>query len=274
MLKTRIITAIFLLLGLFGVVFFASVKLWALMCLVLALLGIREWSSFVPLTAPFSYVYMATAVVIGASIFMLPFTAYAEYQNTVTLLLLGSASFFWIVVAPIWLIRKKAFQSRFLMSGLGLLLIIATWQSFVGLRAISPWLLLGIIGAVSIADSSAYFAGKRFGRRKLAPDISPGKTWEGVYGAMLGVSLYGVIICYSQGYSFWLIISLWLLVVLSIIGDLIESLLKRKAGLKDSGKLLPGHGGILDRIDGLLPTLTVTLFCIYLPLFNGFGLSH
>lgn len=274
MLKTRIITAIFLLLGLFAVVFFASVKLWALLCLLLALLGIREWSSFVPLSTPFSYVYLASAFVLGLGIFMLPYTSYAEYQNIVILLLLGSASFFWIVVAPIWLIRKKAFQSRLAMSSLGLLLIIATWQSFVGLRAISPWLLLGIIIGVSLADSSAYFAGKLFGRRKLAPEISPGKTWEGVYGAIVGVSVYGAILCYSQGFSLWLIIALWLLVVLSIIGDLIESLLKRKAGLKDSGKLLPGHGGILDRIDGLLPTLTVALFCIYLPLFNGFGLSH
>ena len=119
MLKTRIITAIFLLLGLFAVVFFASVKLWALLCLLLALLGIREWSSFVPLSTPFSYVYLASAFVLGLGIFMLPYTSYAEYQNIVILLLLGSASFFWIVVAPIWLIRKKAFQSRLAMSSLG-----------------------------------------------------------------------------------------------------------------------------------------------------------
>lgn len=274
MLKTRIITAVFLLLGLFALVFFAPVKLWALICLGLALLAIREWSGFVTIKTPHNYAYLLLALLIGISIFILPDSTLHGYQNFLILLLLGCASFFWIVIAPVWLIRNKAFNNRFVMAALGLLLIMATWQALVGLRAISPWLLLGIVVAVSIADSAAYFAGKRFGRRKLAPEISPGKTWEGVYGALFGVTIYGIVLCYSQGYSFWLIVSLWLLVVLSIVGDLIESLLKRKAGLKDSGTLLPGHGGVLDRIDGLLPTLTVTLFCIYLPLFNGFGLNR
>jgi phosphatidate cytidylyltransferase len=122
---------------------------------------------------------------------------------------------------------------------------------------------------VSIADSAAYFAGKRFGRHKLAPEISPGKTWEGVAGAVVAITLYGAVLCYLKQYSLWLIVGLWLIVVLSIMGDLVESLLKRQAGLKDSGQLLPGHGGILDRIDGLIPTLVITLFCIYLPLFTG-----
>lgn len=274
MLKTRIITAVFLLLGLFALVFFAPVKLWTLICLGLALLALREWSGFVALKASQNYAYLLLALIIGVCVFVLPDSTYRDYHNLMILLLLGCASLFWIVIAPVWLIRNRAFNNRFIMAALGLLLIMATWQALVGLRAISPWLLLGIVVAVSIADSAAYFAGKRFGRRKLAPEISPGKTWEGVYGAIFGVTIYGVVLCYSQGYSFWLIISLWLLVVLSIIGDLIESLLKRKAGLKDSGALLPGHGGVLDRIDGLLPTLTVTLFCIYLPLFNGFGLNR
>ncbi|MEK9939613.1 MAG: phosphatidate cytidylyltransferase, partial [Methylotenera sp.] len=88
----------------------------------------------------------------------------------------------------------------------------------------------------------------RFGKHKLAPEISPGKTWEGVYGALAAVTLYGAILCYTQNFSFWLIVSLWMLVALSVIGDLIESLMKRKAGVKDSGTLLPGHGGVLDRI--------------------------
>jgi phosphatidate cytidylyltransferase len=274
MLKTRIITAVLLLLGLFALVFFAPVKLWAFICLVLTLLALREWSGFIALNELHNYSFMLLALIFGASILMSPESTYGQYQNVVTLFLLGFASFFWIVIAPVWLLRNKVFNNRFIMAALGLLLIIATTQALVGLRAISPWLLLGIVVAVSIADSCAYFAGKRFGKRKLAAEISPGKTWEGVYGAILGVTIYGIVLCYSQGYSFWLIISLWLLVVLSIIGDLIESLLKRKAGLKDSGALLPGHGGILDRIDGLLPTLTVTLFCIYLPLFSGFGLNR
>ena len=156
------------------------------------------------------------------------------------------------------------------MSILGLFLIFATWIALVGLHAINPLLLLGTIATVSIADSAAYFAGKRFGRHKLAPEISPGKTWEGVFGALFAVTVYGIVLCYYRQFSPWLIVCLWLLVVLSIIGDLVESLLKRKADLKDSGQLLPGHGGILDRIDGLMPTLPITLFFIYLPLLTGF----
>jgi phosphatidate cytidylyltransferase len=274
MLKTRIITAVFLMLGLFSLVFFAPVKLWAVACLVLMWLAVREWSNFIALNSPYNHAYSAMALAIGIGLFMMPGTLLAEYQNLAQLLLLGCASFFWVVIAPVWLVRNKTLNSRYVMAALGLLLIIATWLALVGLRAISPWLLLGVIVAVSIADSAAYFAGKRFGRHKLAPEISPGKTWEGVYGALIGVTLYGLVLCYSQGFSFWLIVSLWMLVVLSIIGDLIESLMKRKAGLKDSGTLLPGHGGVLDRIDGLLPTLTVTLFCFYLALFNGFGLGQ
>lgn len=274
MLKTRIITAIFLLTGVLALVFLAPIKLWAFACLVLAWLAVREWSNLIGIQAWHKRAYVIAFLLVGVGVIVLPYTLFAAYQNLVRIVLLGCASFFWIVIAPIWLIRNATLNSKLLMAGLGWLLLMATCVASLGLREISPWLLLGIILTVSIADSAAYFAGKRFGRHKLAPDISPGKTWEGVYGAVLAVTLYGLVLCYSQGYSFWLIMSLWMLVALSVIGDLIESLLKRKAGLKDSGTLLPGHGGILDRIDGLLPTLTVTLFCFYLALFNGFGLAN
>ena len=129
-----------------------------------------------------------------------------------------------------------------------------------------------MLGTVWLADSAAYFAGKNFGRHKLAPEISPGKTWEGVAGALLAVTFYGLVICYYMHISRWLIVGLWLMVVLSIMGDLFESLLKRQAGVKDSSHLLPGHGGVLDRIDGLIPTLPLVLFYIYFPLFANLQL--
>lgn len=140
-----------------------------------------------------------------------------------------------------------------------------TWLALVSMRGISPWLLLVVMAAVWIADSTAYFAGRRFGKHKLAPQISPGKTWEGVLGAWLGVSLYGVILCYSLSLSYWTIVGLLGITVLSIMGDLLESLVKRQAGVKDSGSLLPGHGGVLDRIDGLTSTLPLVMFFIYFP---------
>ena len=158
------------------------------------------------------------------------------------------------------------------MATLGLLLLFATWVALNGLQQISPWLLLAVLATVWLADSAAYFAGKRFGRHKLAPEISPGKTWEGVAGAILASTLYGLALCYFLHISRWLIVGLWLIVVLSIMGDLFESLLKRQAGKKDSSHLLPGHGGVLDRIDGLISTLPLVLFYIYFPVFANLQL--
>ena len=156
-----------------------------------------------------------------------------------------------------------------MMSLVGILLITATWLALVGLREINPWLLLAVLGTVSLADSAAYFAGKRFGRNKLAPNISPGKTWEGVLGALIAVTVYGGFLCFYQQLNLWLIPALWLVVGFSIMGDLLESLMKRQAGLKDSGQLLPGHGGVLDRIDGFVPTLPMVLLFIYGLQFSG-----
>lgn len=269
MLKTRIFTAIALLTGLLAVVIYASTELWAYITLGIALLGVAEWSSLIRLNKNQKYFLILVALLAGLLIAFMHKTPFYFYQNHVVLALLTFSSLFWILVAPICLMMRKIFNGKLLMSILGLLLIFATWVALVGLHAINPLLLLGAIGTVSIADSAAYFAGKKFGRLKLAPAISPGKTWEGVAGAMLAVTVYGGALCYYLKYSVWLIVALWLLVVLSIIGDLLESLLKRKADLKDSGQLLPGHGGILDRIDGLMPTLPITLFFIYIPLLTG-----
>lgn len=271
MLKTRIVTALFLLSGLMLLLFSASAATWSIAALIVTWLGSREWSGFVHLSEVSTIIHSALYLVIGAGLILLPQTIFAHYESLVRIVILGFASFFWIVIAPIWLIRNATLTNKWLMTALGMMLLLATCIALQGLREISPWLLLGTILTVSIADSAAYFSGKRFGRHKLAPEISPGKTWEGVYGALAAVTLYGAVLCYTQHFSFWLIVSLWMLVALSVIGDLVESLMKRKAGIKDSGNLLPGHGGVMDRIDGMLPALTVTLFCIYLALFNGLG---
>lgn len=271
MLKTRIITAAALLAGLLSVVFFASTEIWALITLGIALLGVAEWSNLIKLKKSQKYSLLIAALVLGLLIAFMHLTPLYYYQNYVVLAVLAVSSLFWVLIAPIWLMTRKTFTNGLVMSVLGLFLIFATWIALVGLHAINPLLLLGAIATVSIADSAAYFAGKKFGRHKLAPEISPGKTWEGVLGALFAVTVYGVLLCYYKQFSPWLIVFLWLLVVLSVIGDLLESLLKRKADLKDSGQLLPGHGGILDRIDGLMPTLPITLIFVSLPLLTGFS---
>lgn len=272
MLKTRIVTAICLLIGLFSAVFFAPFWLWASLTCLVALLALNEWSNLIALSATAKSFYMLIAFV-GTILLVLELNGSYPIKHQVSFYLLAAASFFWCFLAPIWLIKRFVSQHRLMMALLGLILVGATCTAMIGLHAINPWLLLALIAGVAIADSAAFFAGKKFGKRKLAPEISPGKTWEGVGGALLGITIYGVALVAAVGISAWLIVLLWGLVVLSIVGDLFESLLKRRAGLKDSGHLLPGHGGILDRIDGLLPTLSVAMFLVSSNLSGAFGIS-
>jgi len=157
------------------------------------------------------------------------------------------------------------------MPAIGLVLLVPTWISLVVLHSISPYWLLFLLVLIWGADSGAYFAGRAFGKRKLAPQVSPGKSWEGVGGAMattLVIALSGgVLLDVSGAALFGLLLLALITVAFSIVGDLIESLMKRRVGVKDSGTLLPGHGGVLDRIDSLTAaapifTLGVTLLGI------------
>lgn len=169
--------------------------------------------------------------------------------------------FFWTLVAPLWFrLGLSAGQGP----SLALAGIVVLVPAGLAMLAMSPLQVVLVLGLTSIADSAAYFAGRRFGRRKLAPAISPGKTWEGVYGATAATLVLAI------GYQFWVpqlqgaitglvwipyLLAATVLLALSILGDLFESSLKRQAGAKDSGTLLPGHGGILDRIDSATATL-------------------
>ena len=280
MLKTRIVTATALIIGFVIALFFTSKTLWAILSLGVILVGVWEWTGLIKLSTKQMRCSVIAALLIGiAFIFSLNVSenillniSVSLYRDIFIFSLLSIASIFWLLLVPIWLILRRPIYHKFGMVILGLLLLLATWVAVMGLRNISPWLLLSVLATVSIADSAAYFAGKRFGRHKLAPEISPGKTWEGVAGGLVAVSIYGYLLCQYLHYSLWLIVGLLLIVVLSIMGDLFESFLKRLAGIKDSSQLLPGHGGVLDRIDGLIPSLTLALFYIYLPLFVNFKL--
>lgn len=273
MLKTRIITAAVLIAGFLSILFLASDITWALLTLLATLIAVWEWSNLIKLNKIQTSFSLAITLSLGLALIFSSNTALAHYHDEVVFGLLAAAAMFWIVIAPVWLIKRNKINHQLSMSVLGLLLLLANWIALIGLHNISPWLLLGVLATVWIADSAAYFAGKRFGRRKLAPEISPGKTWEGVAGAIVAIAIYGLLLCYYLNYSLWLIVGLWLIVILSIMGDLFESLLKRQAGVKDSSQLLPGHGGVLDRIDGLIPSLALTLFYIYFPLFANLSLQ-
>jgi phosphatidate cytidylyltransferase len=130
------------------------------------------------------------------------------------------------------------------------------------------WLILWVAAIVSTADICAYFSGRAFGKHKLAKNVSPGKSWEGVIGGVLACVTLALLIAYFADKNVWLT----LLIVIptafsSVLGDLLESMIKRHRGIKDSGSILPGHGGVLDRIDGL--TAAIPVFALMLAVFNG-----
>ncbi|MSP86966.1 MAG: phosphatidate cytidylyltransferase [Methylotenera sp.] len=272
MLKTRIITAIVLAIGFSAALFKASNMAWACITLTATMIAIWEWSHLIKLTKHQMMLNLASALSIGLMLLFASNLPLGHYKDEFEFSLLCLATVFWLGLAPVWLMLRSKINNKLIMAVLGLLLLLACWIALNGLQKISPWLLLAVLSTVWLADIAAYFAGKRFGQHKLAPEISPGKTWEGVAGAILATTLYGLLLCYYLHISRWLIVGLWLIVMLSIMGDLFESLLKRQAVKKDSSHLLPGHGGVLDRIDGLISTLPLVLFYIYFPLFANIQL--
>lgn len=172
--------------------------------------------------------------------------------------------FFWLFVAPVALYKKQIFFNSFKFL-IYPILILGVFFSVLYLYLHDKSLLLLIFFLVWISDISAYFFGKKFGKNKLAPLISPGKTIEGVFGALFMNTIF--ITIYSILFSidfFNLLILVIILVPASILGDLFESLIKRESNKKDSGKIIPGHGGILDRIDSLISVLPLITFLFLL----------
>ena len=173
----------------------------------------------------------------------------------------------WVLLSVFLVTRRQALQPveglRPFMLVVGGIMLVVAWLAVIQLHAregVGAGLVLFLFVLIWVADSGAYFAGRALGKRKLAPAVSPGKTWAGVGGAMVGAVLCGLVLqqleLTSAGYVG--IMSLCLLVTaVSIGGDLFESVLKRQAGVKDSGRLLPGHGGVLDRIDSLIAAAPV-----------------
>jgi phosphatidate cytidylyltransferase len=144
-------------------------------------------------------------------------------------------------------------------AAVGMIVLLPTWAALLYLRERGPWILLAVLAVVWIADTAAFFSGRRFGWYKLAPAISPGKTWEGVAGAMAALLLYASAVSAAvHGLRIMgaLLMAMTLL-YFSVLGDLFESWIKRVADRKDSGTLLPGHGGVLDRVDALTAALPI-----------------
>lgn len=261
MLKTRIVTALVLVAGLLSLLFLASNSWVRLAFAIVSALAGWEWAGLMKQGGLNRALYGAVVLAV---------CLWADTNPSIFPVLWAVAALFWLLMAPVWLARRWTLEAKWMGFALGLVVIVPTWAALVTLHGYGPWSLLGVLAMIWMADIAAYFTGRKFGKRKLAPAISPGKTREGAYGAIVGVLLYGLIAWPHLGLwnfadaSAWLVLAAGLvaLTVLSIMGDLFESLLKRQAGIKDSSQILPGHGGILDRIDSLTSTLPIVALAL------------
>jgi len=264
-LKTRIITALVLIPLTLAALFGLPPRAWGAVTLAVVVVAATEWAELAALKRRGWLLFVGATLFTGCVLLLDPaagFNAAQGWPDPMVSWICGAATIFWLLVAPAWLASGRIPSSKAIVAITGWLVLIATWMAVVALQTRSPGLLLALMAIVWIADTAAYFVGRRFGRRKLAPSISPGKTWEGVYGALAAVAVYALLLlpfAAAAGYSrpvdaaaaaIWVALAL-LLTGLSIVGDLFESHLKRQRGVKDSGAVLPGHGGVLDRIDAL-----------------------
>ena len=265
MLKTRILTAIILIALFIPALFYLPAIFWAMLLLGLTIVASREWCRLAKFTTHQTILYLISTTLLGGELLLIISEAVTINPNNTSMMWIYVVScIFWGGAAPALLWKLYAVKSVGLLMLKGWLILLPTCLALYQLRAIDPWLLLGSMGVVWVSDIAAYFVGRSFGKHKLAPNISPGKTWEGVAGALI------VVVCYALIWGQFigkgnniLIINLVLLSLLlaglGIIGDLFESLMKRQASVKDSGNILPGHGGILDRIDALTSTLPIAV---------------
>lgn len=269
MLKTRLLTALILLTAFLAALFYLLGIFWAVLLLGLTVAASREWCRLGRFSVRQTIFYLIFTTLLGGELLFLVSEAVSlNPASTAMVWLYAVSGIFWLLWVPIQLKTAQSIRSTSIFMLLGWLVLLPTCLALYQLRAIDPSLLLGLMGVVWVSDSTAYFAGRAYGKRKLAPQISPGKTWEGVIAALIGVLIYAMAWLYwvDKGNipASWLIPLLLMLAVLGIIGDLFESLLKRQAGVKDSGNILPGHGGILDRIDALVSTLPVATMAVIL----------
>jgi phosphatidate cytidylyltransferase len=266
MLKTRVLTAAVLLAVLLSALFLLPRNGWIAFCALLLGIAAWEWGALAGLAAAGRSIY--TAFLIG--LFVLPEVLEVSRADGlyVPIWIYCAAALFWIILVPLWMWRRPQMDGRALLLTAGAIALVPAFAAAVDLRSVRPSLLVAVLATVWISDSAAYFIGRRFGKRKLAPAISPGKTWEGVAGALAAVALYALAWASLSGPAgrslgpgraqlgpAWILPVLLGLAIAGMIGDLLESLIKRQAGVKDSGALLPGHGGVLDRIDAPLAML-------------------
>lgn len=265
MLKLRLVSALVLApLVVLGVLKLDTTQ-FALLVAVAILIAAWEWSALASLRTPWA---RAAYVAATAVLLMLVWRAAGSERLVNAVLAMALA---WWLFALFWITRpewgqKPSWTHTLIKAILGFGLLASVWLALVVLHSRADqgplWVLFALV-LVWVADSGAYFSGRLWGKNKLAPKVSPGKTWEGVYGALVASATFAIGFGTWKGFEGWEKTSFMLIclitVLFSIAGDLLESLLKRHQGIKDSGSIIPGHGGILDRIDSMLAAIPVFL---------------
>ncbi len=276
MLKQRVITALVLLAILLPALVYPDPVAFCAVVLLLVAAGAWEWGRLNGYTQTASWLAALACVLLCALSWAL---GWLQIPLSGLWTAVGGV---WVMVGA-WLLARGVAHwpaiARSVRLWAGLLALSLAWLAMAQARLIGVNFLLSILVLVWVADIFAYFAGRtwggRFSKGKLAPGISPGKTWEGVWGGMVGVLLLAVV--WVAADRFWaasvpsfysqlarrgtwlLVLAVLFVAAMSVVGDLVESLVKRAAGVKDSSGLLPGHGGVLDRLDALLPTLPIAM---------------
>ena len=279
MLKQRIATALVLLIGLIAMTTSLGLEAFAAITGALVLIGAWEWAAFASLGDKSRLAFVGTlALSIALLWFALGVGGAPGYDASFALGFSLLGALFWVLVfAAIASFPQStdAWNDKSRISVMGMLSLLCTWVGLVTLKALLPngALVIMLIIMVAAVDVGAFFTGKLFGKRKLAPALSPNKTWEGVWGGVtlyVAVSIVFAILLDSYVQAFALIdyvifAALALIVAFfSVVGDLAESMLKRNKELKDSGSILPGHGGLLDRIDGLMAATPICVSVLIL----------
>ncbi|MGB5644233.1 MAG: phosphatidate cytidylyltransferase [Gammaproteobacteria bacterium] len=272
MLLQRIVTAIPLAIGVIWIILFQSSQVFFWLTMVITALAAYEWAKLAGLKYVGQLIYVILLCVI--------LWVTVNYASQLTQYFVYAGVAWWFIVS-LYLLKKqpkpvsKEVSLQKLVAGSLVIPSAVFAMNAVHVQHNGPeWLLYGLM-LVWVADIGAYFSGKHFGKNKLAPAISPGKTREGLYGAIVAVCCYSAAAAYyfelDMAAAVWLLLLAIVLTLVSVAGDLYESVLKREFGVKDSGVILPGHGGILDRIDSVLaamPLFMVGRELLLQPVFN------
>jgi phosphatidate cytidylyltransferase len=259
MLKLRVLTVAVLLPLILAAMFLLPNFWWQIVLMVPLILGASEWAMLARFSPLQKSIFLAVLIAAAGAVALagLEASVSSDLATLAAKSVYATSIVFWMVIAPCWLWLKIKVRNRFALGAAGLVVLFPMWLALGQLQRHALLLLL-LLGVIWIADTAAYFFGKTFGRRKLAPTISPGKTWEGVGGALGTVAVYAVVLCAFPFFRYHIMFAAAAFIAMtafSVIGDLYESWLKRSIGVKDSGAILPGHGGMLDRIDGVTAAL-------------------